>query len=43
RDEVVTAVAVPSGLVQRARELLDEARRYGYGRDDLISILEELP
>ncbi|QYC40511.1 HTH-type transcriptional repressor YtrA [Nonomuraea coxensis DSM 45129] len=30
-------------LVQRARELLEEARRYGYGRDDLITILEELP
>lgn len=30
-------------LVQRARELLDEARRYGYGRDDLFRILEELP
>jgi GntR family transcriptional regulator len=30
-------------LVQRARELLEEARRYGYGRDDLIAILEALP
>ncbi|MFI6387996.1 GntR family transcriptional regulator [Nonomuraea sp. NPDC050540] len=30
-------------LVQRARELLEEARRYGYRRDDLIAILEELP
>ncbi|MGI5292595.1 GntR family transcriptional regulator [Nonomuraea polychroma] len=30
-------------LVQQARELLEEARRHGYGRDDLIAILEELP
>ncbi|MGP3962580.1 GntR family transcriptional regulator [Nonomuraea sp. 3N208] len=30
-------------LVQQARELLDEARKHGYGRDDLIAILEELP
>ncbi|MGW0803128.1 GntR family transcriptional regulator [Nonomuraea sp. NPDC002799] len=30
-------------LVQRARELLEEAGKYGYGRADLITILEELP
>lgn len=30
-------------LAARARELLDEARTYGYGRDDLIAILKELP
>ncbi|MFI7700827.1 GntR family transcriptional regulator [Nonomuraea sp. NPDC049480] len=30
-------------LAQRARELLEEAQKYGYGRDDLIMILEELP
>ncbi|MDP4506201.1 GntR family transcriptional regulator [Nonomuraea turcica] len=30
-------------LVQRTRELLEEARRHGYGRDDLIAILKELP
>lgn len=30
-------------LAQRARELLEEAQKYGYGRDDLITILEELP
>ncbi|GAA0932359.1 GntR family transcriptional regulator [Nonomuraea longicatena] len=30
-------------LVQRTRELLEEARRYGYRRDDLIKILEALP
>ncbi|GAA4517463.1 MULTISPECIES: GntR family transcriptional regulator [Nonomuraea] len=29
-------------LRERARELLDEAQRYGYGREDLIAILEEL-
>ncbi|MCF6475460.1 GntR family transcriptional regulator [Nonomuraea sp. MG754425] len=29
-------------LTQRARELLEEARRYGYSRDDLITILEDL-
>ncbi|WP_214326677.1 GntR family transcriptional regulator [Nonomuraea sediminis] len=29
-------------LVQRARELLDEARRHGYRREDLITILEDL-
>src|ERR1700754_1237810 len=29
-------------LVQRARELLEEARKLGYSRDDLIMILEEL-
>lgn len=30
-------------LVQRARELLEEAKRYGYRREDLVTILEELP
>ncbi|MEU8102753.1 GntR family transcriptional regulator [Nonomuraea muscovyensis] len=29
-------------LVARARELLEEARRHGYGRDDLIAMLKEL-
>ncbi|MEV0615908.1 GntR family transcriptional regulator [Nonomuraea sp. NPDC050404] len=29
-------------LTQRARELLEEAKRYGYSRDDLITILEGL-
>ncbi|WP_327583313.1 GntR family transcriptional regulator [Nonomuraea sp. NBC_00507] len=29
-------------LVQRTRELLEEARKHGYGRNDLITILEEL-
>ncbi|MEV0993633.1 GntR family transcriptional regulator [Nonomuraea sp. NPDC050202] len=29
-------------LVQRARELLDEAKKYGYSREDLITIVEEL-
>ncbi|NUR91016.1 MAG: GntR family transcriptional regulator [Nonomuraea sp.] len=29
-------------LVQRTRELLDEARRHGYRREDLITILEDL-
>ncbi|TYB61056.1 GntR family transcriptional regulator [Nonomuraea sp. PA05] len=29
-------------LVQRARELLDEAEKYGYSRQDLITIMEEL-
>lgn len=30
-------------IVQRARELLEEAQRYGYSRADLIDILKELP
>ncbi|MFI9590670.1 GntR family transcriptional regulator [Nonomuraea sp. NPDC052265] len=30
-------------LVQRARELLEEAKRHGYRREDLITILEDLP
>ncbi|MEU6997523.1 GntR family transcriptional regulator [Nonomuraea sp. NPDC046570] len=30
-------------IVQRARELLEEAQKYGYRRDDLITILKELP
>ncbi|GAA3145066.1 GntR family transcriptional regulator [Nonomuraea sp. NPDC049421] len=29
-------------LAQRARELLEEAKKHGYSRDDLITILEEL-
>ncbi|MFB4274763.1 MULTISPECIES: GntR family transcriptional regulator [unclassified Nonomuraea] len=29
-------------LAQRARELLEEAKKHGYSRDDLIAILEEL-
>ncbi|NUW40052.1 GntR family transcriptional regulator [Nonomuraea rhodomycinica] len=30
-------------LVQRARELLEDAQRHGYRREDLITILKELP
>ncbi|MFI6497233.1 GntR family transcriptional regulator [Nonomuraea typhae] len=30
-------------LVQRVHDLLEEARRYGYRREDVIAILEELP
>ncbi|MFI6319446.1 GntR family transcriptional regulator [Nonomuraea sp. NPDC050556] len=30
-------------IVQRARELLEEAKRYGYRRTDLIDIIKELP
>ncbi|MEV3980232.1 GntR family transcriptional regulator [Nonomuraea sp. NPDC049758] len=30
-------------LVQRTRELLEEAKRHGYRREDLITILEDLP
>lgn len=30
-------------LVQRARELLEETKRYGYSREDLIEIVKELP
>ncbi|GGS87619.1 GntR family transcriptional regulator [Nonomuraea spiralis] len=30
-------------LVQRARELLEEAKKHGYRREDLITILEDLP
>ncbi|MEU7746925.1 GntR family transcriptional regulator [Nonomuraea sp. NPDC052129] len=30
-------------LLQRARELLEEATRLGYRREDLITMLEELP
>ncbi|HLU71644.1 MAG TPA: GntR family transcriptional regulator [Nonomuraea sp.] len=29
-------------LRERARELLDEARKYGYRREDLITLIEEL-
>ncbi|UBU16730.1 GntR family transcriptional regulator [Nonomuraea gerenzanensis] len=29
-------------LVQRVRELLDEAEKHGYSRNDLITIMEEL-
>jgi|SRR5690606_17729016 GntR family transcriptional regulator len=40
------SVAAPADartlLRERARELLEEARRHGYGREDLIAILEEL-
>ncbi|MEW9548842.1 GntR family transcriptional regulator [Nonomuraea sp. NPDC050783] len=50
RGRGVTVAGRPAGqvagralLVQRTRELLEEAARYGYGRDDLITILEELP
>jgi GntR family transcriptional regulator len=30
-------------LLQRVRDLLEEAKRYGYRREDLITMLEELP
>ena|SRR5437868_6576084 len=30
-------------IVQRARDLLQEAQKHGYGREDLIDILKELP
>ncbi|GAB3205725.1 GntR family transcriptional regulator [Marinactinospora endophytica] len=46
RGRGVTVAERPAGralIEQRARDLLDEAARYGYGRDDLIDILKELP
>nr|WP_033424176.1 GntR family transcriptional regulator [Actinomadura flavalba] len=46
RGRGVSVAALPDGralLVQRTHELLEEARRHGYGRDDLIDMLKELP
>ncbi|MEV0202135.1 GntR family transcriptional regulator [Nonomuraea sp. NPDC050691] len=46
RGRGVSVAGVAGGralLVQRARELLEDAQRHGYGREDLITILEELP
>ncbi|WP_084965631.1 GntR family transcriptional regulator [Thermoactinospora rubra] len=40
---VASAVEGRVRLVMRARELLDEARRHGYSRDELIDLLKELP
>ncbi|MFC7720556.1 hypothetical protein [Nonomuraea recticatena] len=42
----MSVAGVPTGralIVQRARDLLEEAKKYGYSRDDLIDVLKELP
>ncbi|GAA3475469.1 GntR family transcriptional regulator [Nonomuraea roseola] len=46
RGRGVSVAGVPTGralIVQRARDLLEEAKKYGYSRDDLIDVLKELP
>lgn len=45
RGRGVSVAGVADGralIVQRARELLEEAKKYGYRREDLIEILEGL-
>lgn len=45
RGRGVTVVGAPerSLMVSRAREFLAFARRYGYGRADVLTLIEELP
>ncbi|WP_019632119.1 GntR family transcriptional regulator [Actinomadura atramentaria] len=46
RGRGVSVATVPPGralLVQRARDLLAEARGLGFGREDLLAIVKELP
>jgi GntR family transcriptional regulator len=45
RGRGVTVAGTPehSDIVKQARELLGLARRYGYGRDDLVRLIERLP
>jgi GntR family transcriptional regulator len=45
RGRGVTVVGEPEKgvVVAQARELLALARKYGFGRDELISILQQLP
>lgn len=46
RGRGVSVASVVEGrlaILTKARELLEEARRYGYSRDDLIEIVKELP
>jgi GntR family transcriptional regulator len=45
RGRGVTVVGGPAhGLVvSRAREFVDFARRYGYRRDDVLKLIEDLP
>jgi len=45
RGRGVTVLGAPErGLVvTRAREFIDLARRYGYRRDDVLTLIQELP
>ncbi len=43
RGITVSATPEQSGLVAKARELIDLARRQGYRRQDVIHIIEALP
>jgi GntR family transcriptional regulator len=42
RGITVTGTPEHGGVVARARDLLDYARRHGYKRDELIEIIESL-
>jgi GntR family transcriptional regulator len=43
RGITVTAAPQAAGLVAAARDLLAQARRNGYDRDDLIRLIQALP
>jgi GntR family transcriptional regulator len=43
RGVTVIAPARRSAVLARARELVQFARRHGYGRDELIHMIEDIP
>jgi GntR family transcriptional regulator len=45
RGRGITVAGTPQrgAVLTRARELLDFARHHGFGRDELIQIIESLP
>jgi len=40
---VTGAAPQRSVVIKRARELVKLARRFGYGRDELLQIIEQVP
>ena len=43
RGVTVTGTPEQGTMLAQARELLAQAQRYGYGRDDLIKLITDLP
>jgi GntR family transcriptional regulator len=43
RGITVAGTSQRGAVLTRARELLDFARHHGFGRDELIQIIESLP
>src|SRR5215469_8859584 len=43
RGITITAAPHAAALITAARDLIAQARRHGYGRDDLIRLISDLP